>query len=111
MVISMNLTPHGPAGLAEIEQISQRAELALEKIRGTLLSPDAVKKAPVWNASQLGHFVGMDRAKVSYHAKKGQVPEGMLPEAPAARSGPPPNCSSGRASFAARTCVLPTSPR
>lgn len=80
MVISMNLTPHGPAGLAEIEQISQRAELALEKIRGTLLSPDAVKKAPVWNASQLGHFVGMDRAKVSYHAKKGQVPEGTLPE-------------------------------
>ena len=68
------------ASLEDIERMSARAEVALEKIRGTLLSPDARKSAPSFTISQLEHFTGADRNKINYAARKGELPDGSMPD-------------------------------
>jgi chromosome partitioning protein len=68
------------ASLEDIERMSSRAEVALERIRGTLLSPDAQKSPPTFSISQLEHFTGADRNKINYAAKKGGLPEGTMPD-------------------------------
>ena len=68
------------ASLEDIERMSSRAEVALEKIRGTLLSPDSQKTPPTFSISQLEHFTGADRNKINYAAKKGGLPEGTMPD-------------------------------
>lgn len=68
------------ASLADIEHMSKRAELAIEQIRETLLSPDSVKSAPVFTISQLEHFTQVDRNKINYAVKKNEIPTGTMPE-------------------------------
>lgn len=68
------------ATLSDIEAMSRRAELAIEQIRETLLSPDSIKSAPIFNISQLEHFTQVDRNKINYAVKKAEIPAGAMPE-------------------------------
>ena len=66
--------------LEDIEQLAAKASEVVQQIRAAMLAPTTKKKPPVFNTAQLAQLVGIDKAKIPYRLKKGDLPEGALTE-------------------------------
>ncbi len=66
--------------LEEIEQIAAKASQVVQQIRAAMLAPTTKKIPPSFNTAQLAQLVGVDKAKIPYRMKKGDLPEGTLSE-------------------------------
>jgi len=67
-----------PVAIEELEQLALKASEVVQQIRVAMLAPTTRKKPPVFNTAQLAQLVGVDKAKIPYRLKKGDLPEGTL---------------------------------
>jgi chromosome partitioning protein len=67
-----------PVSLEEIEQVAEKASQVVQQIRTAMLAPTARKVPPVFNTAQLAQLIGVDKGKIPYRVKKGDLPEGTL---------------------------------
>lgn len=66
--------------LNDFSAISTRCSKVVEKVRKTMLMPNAVKKSPLFQTPQLAALTGLDDVKkVDYLAKRGDLPAGHIP--------------------------------
>lgn len=56
--------------------ISKRSAKMLQKIRDSMLQPFPRKQAPVFPSNKVQALCGIDKAKMSYLLKKGELPQG-----------------------------------
>lgn len=82
MAISMLPAKNKPLapsiGLEAITEMESRLNAVLIKVRSAMLAPTEKKTAPSFNTAQLAVLVGLDKSKVSYRLKKGDLPSGSL---------------------------------
>lgn len=66
--------------LADLIATGERAKEIILGVRETLLAPDQVKSPPLFTASQLGWFCGLDNKEVMARIRKGDLPPPNIPE-------------------------------
>lgn len=59
-----------------LNSLAVNASNVIQQARSSMLAPESRKSAPVFNSSQLAELCGLDRSRVMYHAKKGDLPSG-----------------------------------
>jgi chromosome partitioning protein len=69
-----------PVSLDEISQLADRVSGVVQQIRTAMLAPTAKKAPPVFNTAQLADLVDLDKGKIPYRLRKGDLPEGTLSE-------------------------------
>lgn len=62
--------------IANLESIAKTAGSIVQQIRATMLAPESRKSPPTFNTAQLADFCEIDKNKVSYTSKKGDLPPG-----------------------------------
>ena len=62
--------------LDRLAEISDRASAVIDRVRESMLAPEARKSPPRFTAAQLADLCGIDKNKVTYTAKKGKLPAG-----------------------------------
>lgn len=78
-LLPSNKRSKGPSiGLDEIQEMESRVEAVLSKVRSTMLAPTEKKVSPLFNTAQLAQIVGIEKSKIPYRMKKGDVPQGQL---------------------------------
>lgn len=65
-------------GIDELNQVDIRATAVLAKVRSSMLAPSDKKTPPLFNTGQLAQIIGVDKAKIAYRLKKGDLPPGRL---------------------------------
>ncbi|WP_137921797.1 AAA family ATPase [Hydrogenophaga sp. 2FB] len=63
-------------GLSELEALTENAGNVISQVRSFMLAPEARKKPPVFNSAQLCELCGIDRSRLQYLVKKGELPAG-----------------------------------
>lgn len=63
--------------IQELLRIAENANDTLQKKRLKMLAPELQKLPPVYNTLQLAELCGIDKAKVMYERKKGELPPGI----------------------------------
>ncbi len=76
----MQIPTYPPVSLTDIEAIAARVSEVVQQVRVNMLAPTTKKKPPVFNTAQLAQLIGVDKAKIPYRIKKGDLPEGALTE-------------------------------
>lgn len=59
-----------------LNSLAVNASNVIQQARSSMLAPESRKSAPVFSSSQLAELCGLDRNRVMYHAKKGDLPSG-----------------------------------
>lgn len=68
-----------PVSLSDIEDISEKASLMLEKIRDRMLQPNPRKVPPVFSLAQLGDLCRMEKGGARYFGSKHEdLPKGTI---------------------------------
>ncbi len=61
----------------DLQKLADTASQVVQNARTTMLSPTSTKTAPVFTTVELAQMIGVDRQKIAYAAKKGQIPQAM----------------------------------
>ena len=61
----------------DLQKLADTASQVVQNARTTMLSPTSKKTAPVFTTVELAQMIGVDRQKIAYAAKKGQIPQAM----------------------------------
>jgi len=64
--------------IAALNALAINTGNVIQQARSVMLAPSARKAAPSYNSTQLADLVGLERAQVMYHAKKGELPTGHV---------------------------------
>lgn len=67
---------HPTINLDRLAEISDRASDVIDRVRESMLAPEARKSPPRFTAAQLAELCGCDKNKIAYMAKKGTLPPG-----------------------------------
>ena len=73
-----NVTLPPSIGFDAIAEMESRLAAVLTKVRSAMLAPTSEKVSPIFNLSQLSQIVGIEKNKISYRIKKGDLPAGTL---------------------------------
>ena len=73
---------HPSIDIAELEAVSEHAANVVQQVRSAMLAPSARKTPPVFNSAQMAELCGVDKARVNYLAKKGDLPSGEKADSP-----------------------------
>lgn len=65
-------------GLEALKDVTARAESVVASVREYMLAPESRKKAPTFNSSQLADLCGVDKPRLNYLIRKGELPIGEL---------------------------------
>ena len=60
-----------------LNALAINASNVIQQARSSMLAPEARKSPPVFNSTQLAELCNLERAQVMYHAKKGELPNGL----------------------------------
>lgn len=63
-------------GLAQLEAVSENALQVVSQVRTAMLAPESRKRPPSYNSSQLADLCGIDKNRLQYLVKKGELPSG-----------------------------------
>ncbi len=63
-------------GLAQLEAVSENALQVVSQVRSAMLAPESRKRPPSYNSSQLADLCGIDKNRLQYLVKKGELPSG-----------------------------------
>lgn len=63
-------------GLAQLEAVSENALQVVSQVRSAMLAPEARKRPPSYNSSQLADLCDIDKNRLQYLVKKGELPSG-----------------------------------
>jgi len=75
-MLELNFPTPVPVSGEELLRISQRSAKMLERIRDTMLQPFPRKQAPVFPSSRVQEICGIDKQRMAYQIKKGELPPG-----------------------------------
>lgn len=64
--------------IPDIAQIAIDAREMLTRVRGHMLAPDTKKKSPTFTIGQTAALCGIDKPKLEYRLKKGDLPQGEM---------------------------------
>lgn len=67
-------------GLTQLEAVSETALQVVSQVRSAMLAPEARKRPPTYNSSQLADLCGIDKNRLQYLVKKGELPSGAREE-------------------------------
>lgn len=67
-------------GLTQLEAVSETALQVVSQVRSAMLAPEARKRPPSYNSSQLADLCGIDKNRLQYLVKKGELPSGAREE-------------------------------
>jgi chromosome partitioning protein len=63
-------------GIAELLEVSENAAAVVSQVRASMLAPEARKSPPRFNSAQLAELCGIEKTRLQYLAKKGELPSG-----------------------------------
>lgn len=63
-------------GIAELMAVSENAAAVVAQVRTSMLAPEARKSPPKFNSAQLAELCGIEKTRLLYLAKKGELPSG-----------------------------------
>jgi len=63
-------------GIAELLEVSENAAAVVSQVRASMLAPEARKSPPKFNSAQLAELCGIEKTRLQYLAKKGELPSG-----------------------------------
>jgi len=63
-------------GLEHLEALTASAHQVVADVRSSMLAPEIRKKPPVFNSTQLAELCHIDKSRVQYLIKKGELPPG-----------------------------------
>ncbi len=78
LVPSTTPASHKPISLDDIIEMESRVSAALGRVRQGMLAPTETKTAPSYNSTELAHLIGVEKSKLQYRIKKGDLPPGTL---------------------------------
>jgi len=64
--------------LDDLIATSNRVGDVIESVRGTMLAPDARKRAPTFTTNQVATICSLEKAQMDYRIKKGDLPLGHM---------------------------------
>ena len=67
---------NSPISLQDLIDTSTRVSNVIQRVRGTMLAPDARKQPPSFSSNQVAAICGLDKPKMDYRIKKGDLPVG-----------------------------------
>jgi len=67
-------------GLQQLEAVSANALQVVNQVRTAMLAPEARKRPPVFSSAQLADLCGIEKSRLQYLLKKGELPEGSREE-------------------------------
>lgn len=70
--------PDSRVTLEDLIAASSRVGAVIESVRGTMLAPDARKRAPTFSTNQVATVCGLEKAQMDYRVKKGDLPIGVM---------------------------------
>jgi chromosome partitioning protein len=76
--MSIKKTLESKVSLQDLIEVANRVGLVIEKVRGTMLAPDARKKAPTYSTNQIASLCGLEKAQMDYRLKKADLPVGTM---------------------------------
>lgn len=62
--------------LASLTEVASRSAAVVQQVRTSMLAPEARKTPPIFNSSQLAELIGADVPRVTYLARRGDLPSG-----------------------------------
>jgi chromosome partitioning protein len=63
--------------LAALEAVAESSATIVQQVRSNMLAPESRKKPPRFNSTQLADLCGIERTKIPYLSKKGNLPVGQ----------------------------------
>lgn len=63
--------------LAALEAIAEKSATIVQQVRFNMLAPESRKKPPRFNSAQLAELCGIEKTKIPYLSKKGDLPPGQ----------------------------------
>lgn len=63
--------------LASLDAIAERSASIVQQVRASMLAPEARKRPPRFNSSQLADLCRVEKSKIPYLSKKGNLPAGL----------------------------------
>jgi chromosome partitioning protein len=63
-------------GIAELMAVSENAAGVVAQVRTSMLAPEARKSPPKFNSAQLAELCSIEKTRLQYLAKKGELPSG-----------------------------------
>lgn len=69
-----SLTPE--IGIQELDAVSVNALHVVSQVRSAMLAPEARKSSPTFNSTQLADLCGIDKNRLQYLVRKGELPGG-----------------------------------
>lgn len=63
-------------GIAELMAVSENAAAVVAQVRTSMLAPEARKSPPKFNSAQLAELCSIEKTRLQYLAKKGELPSG-----------------------------------
>lgn len=76
-ILMKNIQPLRPLiDFGQLEEVAEHAANIVQQVRTNMLAPEARKSPPTFNSAQLAELCGIDKSKVGYAAKKGNLPSG-----------------------------------
>ena len=81
--MKLDLAPTRPRGVDadELIALSERSGKMLQKIRDSMLQPFPRKQSPIYPSNKVQALCGIDKTKMNYLLKRGELPLGKQ-EAP-----------------------------
>ena len=76
--MSIKKKPESRVTLEDLIAASSRVGAVIESVRGTMLAPDARKRAPTFSTNQVATICGLEKAQMDYRINKGDLPLGHL---------------------------------
>ncbi|MDD2809387.1 AAA family ATPase [Rhodoferax sp.] len=76
--MSIKKKPDTRISLNDLIATSNRVSAVIERVRSTMLAPDARKTSPTFSTNQIATICGLDKAKMDYRLKKGDLPIGKM---------------------------------
>ncbi len=76
--MSIKKMPESRVSLEDLISASGRVGAVIESVRGTMLAPDARKRAPTFSTNQVATVCGLEKAQMDYRVKKGDLPTGEM---------------------------------
>jgi chromosome partitioning protein len=76
--MSIKKKPDTRISLNDLVATSNRVSAVIERVRSTMLAPDARKTSPTYSTNQIATICGLDKAKMDYRLKKGDLPIGKM---------------------------------
>lgn len=80
------LLPQAKTTAEDLTQLAHLSDVMLQKIRNEMLEPHPRKVPPLISSSRLQEMCGIDKQRMSYRLKKGELPAGSQTKAGAPRS-------------------------